>query len=59
MDIFSLVIGLAWGFGWWFSGKNWIVSDIINIAITITIIKIIKFTELKVAVISFFVSVTV
>jgi hypothetical protein len=34
---------------WWFTSKNWIVSDLISICIIWTLIKIFKYTSLKVA----------
>lgn len=57
-DISSLSIGLGLTFLWWFTQKNWIVSDIISICIIISIIKVFKFVSLKIAVLSYVVVVS-
>lgn len=53
VDIMGSVIGLALTFGWWFSGKNWVISDIIAISIIFASIKVFKFVSLKMALICF------
>jgi hypothetical protein len=53
MDIFGLILGLGIVAGWIFSGKNWIISDIIEIAMFTAAIKIFKFDSLKIALIAY------
>ena len=59
MDGISFLVGLGVCLGWWFSNKNWIVSDIVSICMIVAFIKVLKFTQLKMAVISYFVTITV
>lgn len=53
VDIVSLGIGVVVTFIWWFTHKNWIVSDFITICMVISAIKVFKFTSLKLALISY------
>ena len=59
MEGISLIVGLGTCLGWWFSNKNWIVNDIIAICMTVAAIKILKFVNLKTALISFVVTLSV
>jgi hypothetical protein len=49
IDVVSLLVGLVMLMTWWFTSKNWIVSDLISICIVWTIIKVFKYTSFKVA----------
>ena len=49
MDILGLLIAIGSGFAWFFTSKNWIISDLICIAIVISVVKVFKFTNLKYA----------
>lgn len=53
MDVVGALIGLALCFGWWFSSKNWILSDIIALCMTIALIKAFKFVSFKIGFISY------
>lgn len=53
MDIIGGVIGFSLCFGWWFSGKNWILNDIIALCITVTLIKAFKFVSFKIGFVSY------
>ena len=48
MDMIGFVFGFGLCFVWYFSDKNYIISDLIFICIWIAGIKILKFTNLKV-----------
>lgn len=49
----GVVIGFGMTLGWWFSHKNWIVSDIISLCIVISFIKAFKFVSFKMALVSY------
>lgn len=49
LDIISLFIGVGVALGYYFSNKNWIINDILCVAIIIAAIKIMKFTNLKIS----------
>jgi hypothetical protein len=53
MDLIGVAIGLALCFGWWFSGKNWILNDIIALCITVVLIKTFKFVSFKIGFVSY------
>ena len=53
MEGISLVVGMSFSFGWWFSGKNWILNDVISICLIVAGIKIFKFTSMRIAVICY------
>ena len=53
MEGISLLVGIGVCLGWWFSGKNWILNDIISICLIIAGIKILKFTSMRIAVICY------
>lgn len=59
MDVISLGVSLGVCFGWWFSGKNWVINDVISIAIIIAAMKFLKFVSLKQAVTCFGITITV
>ena len=59
MDIISLLIGVGAVVGWYYSGRNWIINDIICVCLIITMIKLLKFTSLQIAVITFLIIITV
>lgn len=44
--------------GWWASGRNWIFSDILSVILIVSIIKVFKFVSFKVALIAYFIIVT-
>ena len=52
-------MGLGVCFGWWFSNKNYIVNDIVAICMIVAGVKILKFTSLRMAIISFCVTITI
>ena len=54
MDIIGLGLGLGLVLGWYFSGKNWIISNIIYIMIFLALVKIIKFGSLRMAALAYF-----
>ena len=54
MDVLGLVTGVSLVFGWWFSHKNWILSDILSCCIVIAMVKVFKIVSLKVGIISSF-----
>ena len=51
MDMIGLLLGIGLTTAWWLTSKNYIISDVIDICILVAIIKLIKFTSLKNAVI--------
>jgi len=53
IDVLSLLMGLAWLMIWWFTGKNWIVSDLVSICIVWSIVKVFKYTSLKIAIFAY------
>lgn len=53
MEGISLLIGIGVCFGWWYSGKNWIINDIISVCMIVAGIKILKFTSMRIAVICY------
>lgn len=59
MDVLSLVISIGVCFAWWFSQKNWILNDILSIAIFVAAVKFLKFVSLKQAVICFSITIAV
>ena len=53
MDVIGLLAGGAVVGGWWFSGGNWILTDVIFTCMLVTTIKVFKFKSLKICVFSF------
>ena len=53
MEIISLLIGLGCTIGWYFSGKNWLVNDLLAVCMIVASIKIFKITSFKLAIIGF------
>lgn len=53
MDIIGFCIGFGVLCAWFFTGQIWMVSDLIFVFIFITLIKVIKFGSLKIALINF------
>ncbi len=49
IDILSLFISVGIAVGYGFSGKNWILNDVLCLCLVIASIKIFKFTNLKIA----------
>lgn len=50
-------MGIAFTVGWYFSDSNIILNDIVSICICVGLIKILKFTSLKVAGLAFLVTI--
>ena len=50
MDFISLIIGVGVVVGYAYSNRNWIINDIICICIIVGAIKIIKYTNMKIAI---------
>ena len=53
MDLLGFTVGVGLECAWFFTGYNWIISNIIYILIFLAIIKFIKFDSLKIAAITF------
>lgn len=53
MDIIGLIFAAGMVLAWYFSSRNWIISDIIYVMIFLAIVKFIKFGSLKIAIVSF------
>lgn len=53
MDIMGIFTGLLITSAWYFSNRNWIISDIIYISMFTTIIKLIKISSLKIAILAY------
>lgn len=49
LDIISLFIGIGVAVGYYFSNKNWIINDVLCVAIMVAAIKIMKYTNLKIS----------
>jgi hypothetical protein len=49
LDVLSVFIGVGVALGYYFSYKNWIINDVLCTCIIIAAIKIMKFTNLKIA----------
>ena len=43
-----MLIAVGFTIGYYYSNKNWILNDILFVAIVVAIIKIMKFTNLKI-----------
>mgnify|MGYP000844666936 FL=1 len=54
MDMVGFACGLGVLFGWWYSHKNWILSDVISVCMVVSFIKIFKFVSFKIALLSYF-----
>ena len=52
-------MGIGTAIGWWFSDSNMIVNDIICLCLIISLIKILKFTSLKLAGLTFLVIISI
>lgn len=48
LDVIGVMLSIPVALGWWFSNKNWIISDFISICIVITCIKCFKITSFKI-----------
>lgn len=57
MELVSLLVGLAFTLGWYFSHNNIFLNDILSICICIGLIKILKFTNLQTAGLAFLVTI--
>jgi hypothetical protein len=53
MDFIGFGLGIGLLLSWYFTNKNWIISDIIFMFIFLAMIKIIKFGSLKLSLIFF------
>jgi hypothetical protein len=53
MDIIGFLFGSGMLILWYFSNKNWIISDIVYTMILLAIVKFLKFGSLKMAFITF------
>lgn len=51
MDMIGLVLGIGLTTAWWLTQKNFLISDAIDLCILVALIKLIKFTSLKIAVV--------
>lgn len=51
MDLISMAVSLSICCAWFFSGQNYLLSDVIDVCIIIAGIKFFKFTSLKSALI--------
>jgi hypothetical protein len=49
----GLAFGLCVVLAWWFTSRNWVLSDTISIAICVSFIKVFKFASFKIALLSF------
>ncbi len=49
MECVSVVVGVGTVVGWWYSNHNMLINDIVCICIVVACIKILKFTNLKIA----------
>lgn len=47
----GLVLGIGLTTAWWLTEKNFLLSDAIDLCILVALIKLIKFTSLKIAVV--------
>lgn len=56
LDGLGFVVGVGLMCAWYFSGTNWIIGDFICICIFVSVIKLIKFGSLKIAIITFVVT---
>lgn len=52
LDLISLIIGVGVAMGYQIADKNWIMNDVLCLAIIIATIKVFKFTDLKIAIFS-------
>jgi hypothetical protein len=59
MEVVSVCCGAGVCTGWWFSGRNMIVNDIVCCCMIVGFIKILKFTSLRVAGFSFLVTMSI
>ena len=50
MDVLCLFLGAGVVSIWWFTSKNWIISDVLTICMAISTIKVFKITSLKIAI---------
>ncbi len=50
----GFICGLGSMFAWWYTHKNWIISDCISICMVVSFIKIFKFVSFKIALLSYF-----
>ena len=55
MDVLALSIGLGLVLAWWFTDKNWILSDVLSCCIVMAMVKVFKIVSLKIALFSSFV----
>ena len=58
MELWSIITGVAITVGWWYSGQNMILNDIICICAIISCIKLLKFTSLKLAGLAYLITIT-
>jgi len=49
MEVVSLLCGAGLSVGWYYSDRNILLNDALAICITVAVIKILKFTSLKIA----------
>lgn len=54
MDLSGLLVGVGLVCAWYFTGYNWILSDIIYMIIFLAVMKLVKFDSLRIAAITFF-----
>lgn len=49
IEFIGILVGVGMTLSWWFTGRNWILNDILCLCAVATAIKIFKFTSLKMA----------
>lgn len=54
LEAVSVVLGVGLTVGWWFSENNLVMNDIVAGCIVVGLVKILKFTSLKLAGLSYF-----
>jgi len=53
LDIVGVLLSIPVACGWWFSQKNWIISDFISTCMILSCIKIFKITSFKIALLAY------
>ena len=58
MELISVSIGVGFTVGWYFSDNNIFLNNIVSVCICVGLIKILKFTNLKIAGLAFLVTIS-
>lgn len=53
LDVIGLILSIPVACGWWFSHKNWIISNFISTCIIISFIKVFKITSFKIGLLAY------